>query len=136
SDKHYASMVVYDPFDLIGEEVGKAYESGTALECPFGDQLFVKAFSTVTTAGSIASTKENPNPAAAVRWMDYIYSDDGPKFYFLGVEGETYEETEDGELEYMDRIKNPPEDSTFEQELARELPWIGAEIGLIKEDYF
>lgn len=136
ADEHYASMVFYDPIDLFGEEVGKAYESGTALEGPFGDQLFVKAFSTVTTAGSFAITKENPNPAAAVRWMDYFYSDEGAKFYFMGVEGETYEENEDGELEYMDRIKNPPEDSTFEQELAKELTWIGAEIGLIKEDYF
>src|SRR5699024_2046981 len=34
------------------------------------------------------------------------------------------------------RIKNPPEESTFEQELAKELTWIGAEIGLIIEDYF
>src|SRR5699024_7471642 len=127
ADEHYASMVFYDPIDLFGEEVGKAYESGTALEGPFGNQLFVKAFSTVTTAGSVAITKENPNPAAAVRWMDYFYSDEGAKFYFMGVEGETYEETEDGELEYMNRIKNPPEDSTFEQELAKELTWIGAE---------
>src|SRR5699024_11476012 len=118
-----------------GEKVGKDYKCGTALDEPFVDQLFVKAYQTLTNAESFDITKENPNPAAAVRWMDYFYSDEGAKFYFMCVEGETYEKNEDGELEYMDRIKNPPEDSTFEQELAKELTWIGAEIGLIKEDY-
>src|SRR5699024_8174751 len=70
ADEHYASMVFYDPIDLFGEEVGKAYECGTALEGPFGDQLFVKACSTVTTVGSFAITKVNAITAAAVRWMD------------------------------------------------------------------
>src|SRR5699024_490727 len=111
-------------------------ECGTALEGPFGDQLFVKAFSTVTTAGSFAISKENPNLGAAVRWLDYFYSDEGAKLYFMGVEGEAYEKNEDGDREHMDRMKHPPEDSTFEQELAKELTWSGAEIGLIKEDYF
>src|SRR5699024_12516724 len=101
-----------------------------------GDKLLDKAFSTVTSAGRFAITKQNPTRTAAVRWMDYFYSDERAKFYVMGVEGETYEENEDGELEYMDRIKNPPEDSTFEQELAKELTWIGAEIALIKEDYY
>src|SRR5699024_9603214 len=94
ADEHYASMVFYDPIDLFGEEVGKAYESGTALEGPFGDQLFVKAFSKVTTTASIAITKENRNPAAAMRWVDYFYSDEGDKIYFMSVEREKYEENE------------------------------------------
>src|SRR5699024_12261881 len=91
ADEYYASMVFYDPIDLFGEEVGKAYESGTALEGSFGDQLFVKACSTVTTAGSFVITKEYLNLVAAVRWIDYLYSDEGAIFYFMGVEGEIYE---------------------------------------------
>src|SRR5699024_6134402 len=89
ADEHYASMVFYDPYDLCGEVDSKSDERGTVLVGSLGDQLFVKAFSTETTAGSFAITKENAIPAAAVRCMDYFYSDEGSKFYFMGVEGET-----------------------------------------------
>src|SRR5699024_3318792 len=38
-DEYYASMVFYSPFYLFGDEVGKAYECGDALEGPYGKQL-------------------------------------------------------------------------------------------------
>jgi putative aldouronate transport system substrate-binding protein len=135
SANQYGSMVFYDPIDLFGEEVGNQYNSMAALEGPNGDQSYVKVAPMVNTIGNFLITNENPNPAAAVRWMDNFYSDDGSKFYYMGVEGETFEEV-DGELEYVDSIANPPEGSTFEQELSKQLPWIGATQGIIKEDYF
>src|SRR5699024_10618295 len=81
-------------------------------------------------------TNENPNPAAAVRWMDHFYSDEGAELYYMGVEGETYEKTDDGELDYIGDIKNPPEGETFNQQISKKLSWVGNEIGIIKKEYF
>lgn len=135
SENQYASMVFYDPIELFGEEVGSQYNSMSALEGPNGDQNYVKVAPMVNTIGNFLITEQNENPAAAVRWMDYFYSDEGSKFYYMGVEGETYEEV-DGELQYTDNISNPPEGSTFEQELSKYLPWLGSTQGIIKADYF
>lgn len=135
SENQYASMVFYDPIDLFGEEIGSQYNSMSALEGPNGDQMYTKVAPMVNTIGNFLITNQNENPAAAVRWMDYFYSDEGSKFYYMGIEGETYEEV-DGELQYVDSIRNPEDGSTFEQELSKYLPWIGSTQGIIKADYF
>lgn len=135
SDSNYGSMVFYDPVDLFGEETGNQFDSLSALEGPDGHQSFVKLAPMVNTIGNFLVTEVNENPEAAVRWMDHFYSDEGSKFYYMGVEGETYEEI-DGELNYVDSIRNPEDGSTFEQELSKQLTWIGATQGIIKADYF
>ncbi len=134
-ENQYATMIFYDPLELFGEEIGGQYDSMAALEGPNGDQSYVKVAPMVNTIGNFLITNENPSPAAAVRWMDNFYSDEGSKFYYMGVEGETYEEV-DGELQYVDSIANPPEGTTFEQALSKQLPWIGSTQGIIKADYF
>lgn len=135
-DGIYGSMLYYDAIDVEGEELGDVYASGSALEGPHGDKQFTKAFAPVTSTGSFAITNENPNPAAAVRWMDYFYSDEGAQLYYMGKEGETYKKTEDGELEYTDDILNPSGEESFEQAVSKKLSWVGNEIGIIKEEYF
>lgn len=136
SEGVYGSMLFYDPIELFGEEVGKDYESMAALAGPHGDQQFIKVSPAVASIGNFAITSENPNPAATVRWMDYFYSDEGARLYYMGIEGETYEETEDGKYVYTDKILNSPEGLTFEQELAKYLTWLGGVMGIIKEEYF
>lgn len=135
SENKYASMVFYDPIELFGEEIGGQYDSLSALKGPNGDQLYSKVAPMVNTIGNFLITKENPSPEAAVRWMDNFYSDEGAKLYYMGIEGETFEYV-DGEPQYVDAITNPPEGTTFEQELSKKLSWIGATQGIIKEDYF
>lgn len=136
SEGVYGSTIFYDPVELFGEEIGKEYESGSALKGPNGHQMFTKVSPTVVSIGNFVITKENPNPAAAVRWMDYFYSDEGATLYYMGIEGETYEVTDDGEYVYTDKILNSPEGLTFEQELAKYLTWLGGPMGIIKEEYF
>src|SRR5699024_4782681 len=136
SEKQYGSMVFYDPVELFGKDVGDDYEPMPALKGPHGDKAFSKVSPAVASIGNFAITSENPNPAATVRWMDYFYSDEGARLYYMGVEGETYEENEDGELEYLDKITDSEEGLTFEQEIAKYLTWLGGVMGIIKEEYF
>lgn len=135
SDGMYGSMIFYDPIDLFGEEVGSNFDSMSALQGPNGDQLFTKVASIVNSIGNMIITSENPHPEATMRWIDHFYSDEGSKLYYMGIEGVTYEETEDG-IEYVDSILNPEDGITFEQELAKHLPWLGNTIGVLQQDFF
>src|SRR5699024_7847915 len=49
----------------------------------------------------------------------------GLKMYFMGIEGETYVEDEDGNAEYRDHIVNSEDGLSFEAELARYLTFPG-----------
>src|SRR5699024_9685358 len=135
SENLYASMIFYDPIELFGEEIGSQYNSVAALEGPEGHKDYNKLSSSVWVNDNFVITSENENPAAAVRWMDYFYGEEGAKLYYMGVEGETFEE-KDGEIVYKDHILNPEGDMTFEQAIAKELICLGSINGIIKADYF
>lgn len=137
ADGKYGSMVFYSPEEVVGGEAGKAFESATALAGPNGDQMFTKISHPLATMGGFAITSENEYPVATVKWMDYFYSDEGSKLYYMGVEGETYQETDDGGVEYMDHIMKSDEGLTFEQEMTKYLTWVGVSSpGIIKQEYF
>lgn len=84
----YASTVFSNPESTFG---GSGYVSGSALEGPYGDQLYTKVSPALTHNGQFVITSNNPNPVATIRWMDYFYSDEGSRFLSMGIEGETYE---------------------------------------------
>ncbi|KAB8127492.1 extracellular solute-binding protein [Gracilibacillus oryzae] len=133
----YGSTVFHNTISLFGEEVGSKFTGGNALEGENGDKMYTDLGSSLAGMGGFVITKENPNPAATVRWMDYFYSDEGAKLFFMGLEGETYQETEDGEVEYLDKITNSPDGLTMEQELAKYMTWLGGGYpGIVKQDYF
>ncbi|WP_449538167.1 extracellular solute-binding protein [Ferdinandcohnia sp. Marseille-Q9671] len=136
SEGNYASTVFYDPIELFGDEIGGDYVSAAALKGPNGHQEFSKVAPAVSSIGNFVITSENPNPAATVRWMDYFYSDEGARLYYMGVEGETYEKTADGSYVYSDKILNSSEGLTMEQEIAKYLTWLGGVQGIIKQEYF
>lgn len=132
----YGSTVFYDPIELFGEEQGIKYDSGLALKGPNGEQAFTKVSPLVASIGNFAITSENENPAETVKWMDYFYSEEGTKFFYMGIEGETYEETPEGEIVYVDKIKNSEEGLTLEQEAAKYFAWIGGFVGIVKQEYY
>jgi putative aldouronate transport system substrate-binding protein len=137
SEGKYGSVVYHSPEDLLGGESGKYYQPAPALEGPHGDKLFTGISSSVGGTGGFLITSENPDPAATVRWMDYFYSEEGAKLFFMGIEGETFEETKDGELEYLDKITDSPDGLTLDQELTKYLTWPGGGYpGIVKEEYF
>lgn len=136
TDGLYGSTVYYDPEIIFGEG-GKDFVGGLALEGPNGDKTYTSIGQLVTQIGAFAITSENKYPVASVKWLDYFYSDEGSKFYFMGEEGKTYEESPDGEFEYMDKITDSTDGLTLEQELAKYVPYVSVYApAMFKEKFF
>lgn len=109
--------------DAIEQAVGM-YEP---FEGPLGDKQFTYFGSVLNGAGGAGGTfaimKGNPSPEASIRWVDYWYSDEGIREYFMGIEGVTYE-VKDGEYVYTDAMLNDPSGVTFEQMISKYVPWV------------
>ena len=73
-----------------------------------GDQVHLGRYDfIVRPINSLAITTECDNPEAAVKWVDYLYSEEGSMLACYGIEGETYEMV-DGKPQLTDLIlKNP-----------------------------
>lgn len=132
----FSAYVFYDPKDFFGEEVGGPWTHMTVLEGPGGHKEYNKVGPSVWEPGNFVITSANENPAAAVRWMDYFYGDEGSELYYMGIENETFTYGDDGKAEYMDHILNPEGDTTFEQAVMKDLTWIGSINGILAADYF
>lgn len=81
------------------------YVAVGALEGPNGDKAYNQFNPTVQQIGTFAITHKNEYPAETMRWIDHFYGEEGARLIRLGVEGITYEETEDGELEYIEGVE-------------------------------
>jgi len=108
-----------------------------ALKGPYGDQLWpytnIQAYST----GSFVITSKNKYPEETAQWVDYFYSEDGMKLYFLGEEGVTYRQTANGEYEYTELITNNPEGLDYNHALNKYVPFaVGDNPALLSPKYF
>lgn len=129
----YGLTTFYNPKKTFGGVEGDNYTNASALKGPNGDQMYSNVVSPLFNNGAFVITKENPNPAAAVRWMDHFYSDEGAKLMYMGVEGETFKE-ENGEFKYVDEIENSEEKN---QLISKYLPWVGVNPpGVVKQKFF
>jgi putative aldouronate transport system substrate-binding protein len=136
SEGKYGSTVTTSTETLLGKE-GIGYVGAPSLEGPHGDTTFNNVRNPLVNIGGFVITNENPNPAATVRWMDHFYSDEGAKMFFMGLEGETFQVNSEGEVEYLDKIRNSAEGLTLEQELAKYLTWLGGGYpGIVKQEFF
>lgn len=125
TDGKYGSIIWYSPLQIIGEEVGSQYTGLPQLQGPNGDKAWTTLYDAVLNPGAFVITSENEHPEATVRWIDHFYGPEGLKMFFMGFEGETYEEDEDGNAVYMDHIVNSADGLSFEQELAKYLTFPG-----------
>lgn len=126
----YGSTTYWPTPMLFGENESIALEP---LEGPYGDK---KADMThpVLNIGSFAITRANENPEAAIRWVDYFYSNEGSKLFYMGIEGKTYEETADGKFEYLEEILT---EATIGKSTLKYLAWAGTGApSLLKQEYF
>ena len=77
-----------------------------------GDQVHLRRHDfIVRTINSLAVTTACTNPEAAVRWVDYLYGEEGAMLANYGIEGETYEMV-DGEPMLTDLIFHNPDGLT------------------------
>ncbi|WP_066189783.1 extracellular solute-binding protein [Gracilibacillus timonensis] len=108
-----------------------------ALEGPHGDKLYSQVKSPLIHVAAFAITSANEHPEATIRWIDHFFSEEGAAFQFMGVEGETYEVTEDGEMEYTEEITNNPDGLTMDEALTPYVTWMGGSYpGYVQEEYF
>ncbi|GAB2537707.1 extracellular solute-binding protein [Gracilibacillus alcaliphilus] len=108
-----------------------------ALEGPHGDQVYSQVKTPLIHVGAFAITSANEHPEATLRWIDYFFSEEGATFQFMGVEGETYEVTEDGGYEYVEEITNNPDGLTMDEALTPYVTWMGGSYpGYVQEQYF
>src|SRR5699024_3885146 len=134
ADGAYGSTVFYSPDDTFGIEKG-VFKGGKPLKGPSGYQSYSKS-NAVGRVDGLAITSDAENPAAIVKWQDYFYTEEGSRFQYMGIEGETYEETDDG-YEYVEEIINSPDGLTVDEELRKRLAWVGLwPPGVMRQEYF
>lgn len=109
-----------------------------ALTGPNGDQLYTSARGHFGAKGAFMISSSNPNPEAAMRWIDYFYSEEGIRMLYLGIEGESYGKNAEGQYDFLPEIvNNIPEGSSFDQVVSKYVPYAGGSLPtLILEDYF
>ncbi|GEN89259.1 extracellular solute-binding protein [Oceanobacillus sojae] len=117
ADDLYGAVQFYNPMELYGKEVGGQFIPGNALEGPDGTKMYTGITSPVLSLGNFLITSENENPEATLRWIDYFWSEEGQKMFFMGIEGVTYEETEEGP-KLTEEITDNSEGLTLTQALA------------------
>ncbi len=130
----YAAHAGYNPEATLKQ---KGYIGGLTLKGPHEDQLYANVGATVGSSGQFVITQNNKNPEATMRWVDYLYSDEGAKMFFMGFENVTYKKMADGQYEFVDEIKNNPKGLTQDQAAAQYLTWPGGGYpGILKQQFF
>ncbi|SHE11506.1 Lipoprotein lplA [Chlamydia abortus] len=115
----------------------KGYIGMPVLKGPHGDQKNTAIGSPLGNLGQFIITDKNQNPEAAVRWLDFFYSDEGAKMFFMGFKDITYKEMPNGEVEYTDEIINNPKGLNLDQAVSQYLIWPGGYYpGIIKQKFF
>jgi putative aldouronate transport system substrate-binding protein len=90
-----------DPFTKVENQ----FTGMAPIVGPHGDQEYSDAGPIASPIGTFAITRENKQPEATIRWVDYFYSEEGSIFFQYGIEGQTYN-MKDGKPELVDSIKN------------------------------
>lgn len=71
-------------------------------------QLHVGQYEFRVAARKVGLSADIEDPELAIRWWDYVYSDEGSMLFNWGIEGKTYEMV-DGEPKFLDSIVNNEE---------------------------
>lgn len=133
----YGSTINTSVEATYGDEMGTNFTGMPALEGPHGDREYTKVGSPLAQMGGFVLTKENKHVPETLRWVDHFYSEEGSTMFFLGIEGESYEEKEDGTLDYLDEIKNSPDGKSLEEKLADYITYLGGGYpGRVMEESF
>ena len=122
----------------VGPDLQDKFEGlPAALKGPHGDQMFSGRSNAAAPDGSFVITKVNKYPEVTMRWVDYLYTEEGAMLWYVGIEDVTCEKLEDGTYDYLPEIKNPPEGMTYQQSISRYVPWVGGNNPMIAtQKYF
>lgn len=99
----------YMPYSDVFVNVEDQFIGYEPLVGPYGDQLWTDAGTGITAKGAFALSSTCQYPEAAIRMVDYFYSDEGSVFYRYGIEGETFTYDSNGIPRINDDILNDPD---------------------------
>lgn len=131
----FSSYVFYDPEDFFGFEEG-LWVGMDVLEGPKGVKAYNKVAPSIWSLSNFVITTANPDPVAAVKWMDYFYGDEGSEFYYMGVDGVTFDKATG---DYVDEFYTETDDGDLaldERALLTKLSWVGSINGVLSAEYF
>lgn len=92
------------PAGYFGAE-GENYVALPPLKKSAGDEVpsWNAINSVINGIGQLVLTDKCEHPVEIARWADFWYGEEGARMFFLGVEGESYEE-KDGEMQLLPEI--------------------------------
>ncbi|NOU98254.1 extracellular solute-binding protein [Paenibacillus sp. LMG 31456] len=130
----YGAVRMTSPFTLMKQT---GFIGTNALQGPKGDKLYSEYRPAVSGPGAFVITNKNKNPEATVRWMDYFFSEEGNKMFFMGFKDKSYVEKPDGNVDYTDEILKNPQGLTMEQAVVKYVTWPGGGYpGIVRQKYF
>lgn len=100
---------MYMPYSDVFLNCEQDYVGYEPLVGPHGDQMWTDATGSISMLGSFALSNTCSDPEAAIRWVDYFYSDEGEMFFRYGVEGETFDYDDSHTPQFKDEIINSPD---------------------------
>jgi len=92
------SFITSSPLIIVGNQ--RHFDYGTVLlTAPNGTKKFplIDKFS----PGRFIITNKNKNPEAAIRWADFLYSEEGGIMTWMGKENETFKINDDGSWDWI-----------------------------------
>ena len=102
------------------------YMGGGVMTGPTGIRLANGVNPLMRASGAFTITRVNRYPELTLNWVDYFYSEDGIREFFMGWEGETYTIDENGVYNYVEYITNNPQGLMLDQAVSQFVPWPGA----------
>ena len=88
------------PMQVVGEQYHFDYLAILPLVENEGDERISRG-SSETLRGTFAITNKNQYPAESIRWIDYLYSEEGAIMATAGLEDVDYQWNEDGTWDYI-----------------------------------
>ena len=82
-----------------------------------GDEIHIRLRDSYTS-GNTAISADCENPEVAMRWLDYLFTEEGALLANYGIEGDTFEFDENGDPVYTDKIVNNENGWTMTQTMA------------------
>lgn len=103
----YGAM--YMPYSDVFLNCEQDYSGYEPLLGPVGEKYWPDATTGIISVGCFALSNTCANPEAAIRWVDYFFSEEGGLFYAFGEEGTHYYRDENGLPRFNDEILNAEE---------------------------
>lgn len=119
-------------------KVGESYVSIPPLRRAAGDDIpsWNLVGSPLKAIGQFVLTDKAAHGIEACRWMDHYFSEEGARLFYMGVEGKSYDKTDDG-YRLLPEITDNPDGLTPDEALRPYVTYLGGACpGLITSETF